>query len=216
MIEPAKRALWVLGIIIFALAIYFIILKFKLAFTVKDIEKDIRKQNSSVKYVHIFGYEDFLPLSDAVAVIRFEDNGSLILRNINEKQNGIVFDSCNGYQFFVFGRFVSNSTPKNFFTGSFFSNSFYEKLFGIPLQNINDFVQGYELIKEYMNNLTEIPFVENQKLTQENISQNFEDLEKEGMPLHDENVDYLVFKQRIPAMEEYIPRAIDHVMKGTF
>jgi hypothetical protein len=168
---------------------YFIVLKSRLYSKISNLEKQILNDNQEVESVETVGYEDFLPLSDATMYIYFKDKGSLRLHNITETQYDIIFSACDGYNFFI----VGIKPNGEYFSGASFSYRFYEKLFRIPLKNINDFIRAYPTMKEFMDSLVEIELLFSETAWDEIIemTSNMQPVYIEGM-----DSEYYFFKRR--------------------
>jgi hypothetical protein len=198
------------GIIFFFLIIDTIIIPFfKLELEVNRLVKKILRENNNVKYVKIFGYEDFPPLSEAWCVIVFTSGEYFVLSDIDEKQNKLTLENCNGYGVVMFIRNYIRYPEYRRVTA--LGPSFYEDLFELPLKNINDFIQFYPKLKNYMDSLE---LITTEKLQEYGYGGLWEYLEKSGVKvLSNENFGYDYFIGKEPAYNGYLSFEMIHYIR---
>jgi hypothetical protein len=191
---------FIISFIISCLIISFIAGKIQLNLAKSRMIIGIKNKHPKVTFVEIAGEEDFPPLEDGFMTVCFNGNGSLKLANVSETQNDIIFRSCDGYNFFVFQRLRTESTSPEKIVNTWrrLSNKFCEKILDIPLNDIDDFINGYETIKTYMDNLIEIPKSEFDKWKSGEEWLDFIESTQNIKIYSDENSDYYILKTRSP------------------
>jgi hypothetical protein len=191
---------FIISLIFSCLIISFIAGEIQLNLAKRRMIIGIKNKHPNVTFVEIAGEEDFPPLEDGFMTICFNGNGSLKLANISEKQNDIIFRSCDGYNFFVLQRLRTESTSpeKIVNTRRRLSSKFCGKILGIPLNDTDDFINGYETIKTYMENLVEIPKSEFDKWKSGEEWLDFIESTQNVKIYSDGNSDYYILKTRNP------------------
>jgi hypothetical protein len=198
--KVVKHVILPAGIILFVLMavpiiIGIIIPAFKLEVEVNRLKMKILRENDNVKYVNIYVDEDFPPLTDAVLTIMFMNGEYFILFNVDEKQDEIRFKCFNGY---VVAFFIHNYSgfPEYYTRKVFPGPEFYEDSLGITLRSVNDFIQFYPELKNYIDSLE---LITDEKIQDYGYDGLWRYLEESGLKtLSNENsgYDYFVVKEK--------------------
>jgi hypothetical protein len=174
------------------------------------LKRNILLQNSDVVSVEVLSSESYFYLEEGRFLIKFNDGGWMLLKNISFVQDKIIFESCNGYSFLIYSRSLneSNENKKYLYSrysgiepqpySSYFGHVFYEKLLNVSLKNIDEFINAYRYFSEYLNKTGDISSKKyNDKILYSNwVWDPDENLKKIILDWNGELFEYVIFKKR--------------------